>query len=87
MPSTAEEPSQAERLEAVADATVAGPGATDKTVAGDPFSHKPADVISSNSSDAATEQNEAEKAQTEPETPQRSASKIALIMGSLCVSH
>ncbi len=87
MASTAQEPSQAERLEAVAEATVAGPGATDKEVAGDPLSEKPANSSSSNSSEAAAEQNGAKEAQAKPEPPRRSAGKIALIMGSLCVSN
>ena len=83
MASTANEPSQAERLGAVADATVAGPGATDKAVAGDPLSEKPA---SEPGSDASAEQTGAEKASANPEAPQRSAGKVALIMISLCVS-
>ena len=83
MASTAGDPSQAERLEAVVEA---GPGATDKALAGDPLSEKPAHESSSDASEAALEQNEVEKAKTMPEAPQRSAGKIALIMGSLCVS-
>ena len=87
MASTANnEPSQAERLEAVAEATVAGPGATDKTVAGDPFSEKPANRSSSDSSEAVAKEDGGEKAQEKPEAPQRSAGQIALIMASLCVS-
>jgi len=86
MVSTVEEPSQAERLEAVANATVAGPGATDSAVAGDPLSEKPVYGSSSNSSEAAADQNAAEKAVATPQAPQRSAGKVALIMGSLCVS-
>ena len=86
MASTADEPPQAERLETVADATVAGPGATDKAVAGDPFSEKPASKPSSESSNEIAKQNGTEKAFAKPETPQRSAGKVALIMISLCVS-
>lgn len=83
---TVEEPSQAERLEAVADATVAGPGATDKAVAGDPLSERPANGASSTSSDPAVEQNEVEKPSVMYQAPQRSKGKVALIMGSLMVS-
>ncbi|KAL6715817.1 hypothetical protein ACLMJK_006778 [Lecanora helva] len=79
--------SQAERFEAVADANVAGPGATDKEVnTGDILAEKQRDGTSSNSSDAVAEQNETEKAQTPAQAPQRSAGKIALIMGSLCIA-
>lgn len=87
MVSAVEEPSQAERLVAIADANVAGPGATDSAVAGDPLSEKPVNSSSSNSSETAMEPNAAEKAVAIPEAPQRSASKVALIMGSLCVSQ
>lgn len=85
MTSTVKEPSQAERLGAVADASFAGPGATDSPIAGDPFSEKPVNGSSSNSSEAAAEQNIAEKAVAIPEAPPRSAGTVALIMGSLCV--
>lgn len=77
MAHTVEQPSQAERLEAVAEAPIAGAGATDKDLTGDP---------SPRSSDSAIEHNASEKpAMAEPQAPQRSAGKIALIMGSLCV--
>jgi len=84
---TVEEPSQAERFEAVADATVAGPGATDKADGGDPLSERPANGASSTSSDPAVEQNGTEKKLEMPQTPERSKSKIALIMASLMVSR
>lgn len=89
MVSTVEEPSQTGRLEAVADAAIAGPGATDAAAAGDPLSQKPENGSSSTSSEAAAEQGAAEKAALPPksEAPQRSAGKIALIMGSLMVSN
>jgi len=67
------------------DASIAGPGATASPIAGDPFSEKPVNGSSSNSSEAAAEQNIAEKPAVMPEAPQRSAGKVALIMGSLCV--
>ena len=88
MASTIQEPSQAERLEAVAEATIAGPGATDKQNISDPLSEK-ADVNSSSNSSVAAAGGEsgAAEAQLKPEAPQRSAGKIALIMGSLCVSN
>lgn len=86
MASKAQGPSQAARLEAVADATVAGPGATDKNVTGDPFSGDTAMNSSPDSLEAAAEQDGVEKPQGKPEAPQRSTLKIALIMGSLCVS-
>ncbi len=80
---TVEEPSQAERLQAVADATVAGPGATDD---GGPLPEKPANGARSTSSDPAVEQNGVEKPPEMPQTPERSKGKVALIMGSLMVS-
>jgi len=86
MVSAVEEPSQAERLEAVADATVAGPGATDSAVIGNLPTEKPANGSSSSSSEVAMEPNAAEKTVATPQAPQRSAGKVALIMGSLCVS-
>lgn len=86
MVSAVEEPSQAERHVAIATANIAGPGATDSAIAGDPLYEKPVNGSSSNSSEAAMEQNALEKAAVAmPEAPQRSASKVALIMGSLCV--
>ena len=83
MTSTAEEPSQAERLEAVADA---GPGADDKEITGDPLSEKPTYGGSTTaSSDVVEEAKAEEKPAAAPGAPERSSGKIALIMGSLCV--
>lgn len=82
---TVDQPSQAERLEAVADATTAGPGATDAAVAGDPLTEKSANGASSTSSDPPTEQNSDKKPPEIHQTPGRSKGKVALIMGSLMV--
>ena len=86
MISTAHDPSQADRLEAVADATNAGPGATDKNVAGDPFSGNTAGKTSLDSSEATAEQKQIQEPQSPPDAPQRSTFQIFLVMGSLCVS-
>ena len=86
MASTMEQLSEAERLEAVADATIAGPGATDSDAPRDLLSEKPAVDSSSNSSEAIVDQNDGEKMQPQPEKPQRSTLKVFLIMLSLCVS-
>lgn len=85
MVSTVQEPSQAERFEAVAEANVAGPGATVPAVSSDPPPEKHLESSSSSSSEAAATQNAVEKP-VAPQAPQRSAGKIALIMASLCVS-
>ena len=80
--------SQAERLEAVADATVAGPGATDQASAGDLFSDKPPATSSPNSSDLDVERHGEKEASAKLQDtpPQRSALQIFFLMGSLCVS-
>ena len=91
MGTTVEEPSQAEKLEGVAEATAAGPGATDKeTNVGDPLSEKP---IEPSTAPSSSEENVVDsppaaegKPQGQPSAPERSKGKVALIMGSLCVS-
>ena len=90
MSAAVEEPSQAEKLEGVAEATAAGPGATTKeTNIGDPLSEKPNQA----STAASSEENVVDSPPTgeknpqgQPSAPERSKGKIALIMGSLCVS-
>ena len=84
MTSTVDDPPQAQRLGTVADATVAGPGATDKYQGGNLLSEKPANGASEASSDAA-EHNGGDKPLETPQTPERSKGKVALIMGSLMV--
>ena len=84
MASTSKEPAQAERLEAVADATVAGPGATDKSIVGDPLSEKHEDSPSSSDPELG-KPGGAQHPPEKPEAPQRSKMKIFLIMFSLCV--
>ena len=87
MSTTVQEPSQAERLDAVADVTVAGPGASDKDHGGDPSSEKQNSESSApSSSDENGEQPARDKVQEKPQVPERSKGKVALIMGSLCVS-
>ena len=91
MGATVEEPSQAEKLEGVAEATAAGPGATDKeTHVGDPLSEKAneASTAPSSSEENVVDSPPAaeEKPQGQPSAPERSKGKVALIMGSLCVS-
>ena len=87
MSTTVQEPSQAERLEAVADVTEAGPGATDKDHGGDPSSEKQNGESSApSSSDENREQPIGDKVEEKPQVPERSKGKVALIMGSLCVS-
>ncbi|KAL9130515.1 MAG: hypothetical protein Q9217_001335 [Psora testacea] len=85
MGSKAEEPSQAERLEAVADA---GPGASDKNdVPGDPLSERPANgIVNGVHTGPSTPSDLAASPDPEKgnEEPQRSALKTALIMSSLC---
>ena len=82
---TSVEPSQAERLEAVADATIAGPGATDRTSATEQTQQNHGNAASSTSSANGVEQNGVEKPPQAPQAPERSKGKIALIMGSLMV--
>ena len=82
MSTTIQEPSHAERLEAVADVTVAGPGAADKDHGGDPLSEKQNGESSAPSSSDET----GDMVQEKPQVPERSKGKVALIMGSLCVS-
>ena len=90
MSAEVEEPSQAEKLEGVAEATAAGPGATNtETNVGDPLSEKPNEASTATSS----EENVADLPPTgeknphsQPSAPERSKGKVALIMGSLCVS-
>ena len=87
MTSTIEEPSQAERLEAVAEAG-AGAGAEDKRIETEGLSANPANGVptaSSSGSDLAEGAKIQEKPEAKPDAPQRSAGKVALIMGSLCV--
>ena len=86
---TVEEPSQAEKLEGVAEATAAGPGAIDKET-NDSLSEKPKEASTAPSS---SEENVVdlppaaeEKPHGQPSAPERSKGKVALIMGSLCVS-
>lgn len=84
-----EESSQAEKLEAVADA---GPGATDKAAAGDPLSEQPAngppqDGIA-NGTTTGPPTNAAQGGLKPGQTAvpkERSTLQIALIMFSLCV--
>ena len=88
MSMTFQEPSQAERLEAVADATVAGPGATDKANGQDPLSEKQyGESPAPSSSDGNGEQLVEGKPEQKPQGPERSKGKVALIMGSLCVGR
>lgn len=86
MVSVVQEPSQAERFEAVAEVNIAGPGATNPAQSSDPPPEKHVESSSSSSSEAAAAQN-AEEKPVEPQAPERSAGKIALIMASLCVSN
>ena len=91
MNAAVEEPSQAEKLEGLAEATAAGPGATNKeTNVGDPLSEKPneASTTPSSSDENVVDSPAAgeEKPHGQPSAPERSKGKIALIMGSLCVS-
>lgn len=86
MVTLSEEPSEASRLEAVAEA---GAGADDHEHAaklgghgGDPDGAAPRPPAVS--SDGV---NEEVKQEGKPEEPQRSALKIVLIMGSLCVRY
>lgn len=91
MSAAVEEPSQAEKLEGLAEATAAGPGATNKeTNVGDPLSEKANEASTAPSS---SEENVVdspptgeEKPHGQPSAPERSKGKVALIMGSLCVS-
>lgn len=85
MASAVQEPSQAERFEGVAEANIAGPGATNPAQSSDPPREKHLESSSSSSSEAAAAQS-AEGKSVAPQAPQRSAGKIALIMASLCVS-
>ena len=89
MPSTAQEPSQAEPLQHV---TVTGEGADDNENVGDRSSEKASNgflVTPSNESDEvieAKEDAEPEGTSTvQPQAPERSKAKVALIMASLMV--
>ncbi len=90
MSAAVEEPSQAEKLEGVAEATAAGPGATNKeTNVGDPLSEKPNEASTAPSSEENVVDSPPkgeEKPRGQPSAPERSKGKVALIMGSLCVS-
>ena len=87
MSTTVQAPSQAERLEAVTDVTVAGPGPIEKDHGGDPSSEKQNGESSApSSSDENGEPPVGDKVQEKPQVPERSKGKVALIMGSLCVS-
>ena len=91
MSAAVEEPSQAEKLEGVAEAAAAGPGATDKeTNVGDPLSEKPneSSTAASSSEDHVVDSPPTAegKAHGQPSAPERSKGKVALIMGSLMVS-
>lgn len=77
---TLEQPSQAEKLQAVADA---GPGATDGAVAGDPLSEKPANGTTM---EPTKEVNGTALKPGQTAVPkERSAVQVGLIMFSLCV--
>ena len=84
MATTSEEPSQAERLEAVAEA---GMGADEKEHAA-PVSDENGESGDAGASPAASSEVVAEepKKEEEPEEPPRSTLKVFLIMLSLCVS-
>ena len=84
-----EEPSQAEKLEAGADA---GPGTTDKPDAGDPLSEKPANGPPpdgpANGTSTGPSKNATDLGLKPGQTAvqkERSAFQVALIMFSLCV--
>jgi len=88
MTSTVEEPSQAEKLTDIADA---GPGASDKNGT-DELSEKPLNGTANGdpngaSTDASLESGAgpSPKAEETPTQPERSALKVGLIMGSICV--
>lgn len=90
MPSTVEEPSQAERLE---DVAAAGAGVDDKEIVGDRLSEKaPNGFVGtpSNESDEAVEAKTntglEEKPPIPPQAPERSKAKVALIMASLMIA-
>ena len=89
MPSTVEEPSQAERLE---DVAAAGAGADDRDDVGDRSSEKASNGFvgtpsndSGEVAEAKTDIGPEEKPPVPPQAPERSKAKVALIMASLMV--
>ncbi len=84
MATAAEKPSEASRLEAVAEA---GMGADDHDHAANLSKEEKTDGATSESPAISLDgAGEEPKKDGKPEKPQRSALKVALIMGSLCVS-
>lgn len=83
MATTAEIPSEASRLEAVAEA---GTGADDHEHAAKLSNDENTDGAMSGSPALSSDGVGEEPKDGKPEEPQRSALKVVLIMGSLCVS-
>lgn len=88
MSSTIEEPAQAERLE---DVAVAGAGAENKETLGDRSpgngSNGSVETPSKESDEVVEAKANEEKPPAPPQAPERSKTKVALIMGSLMVRH